>query len=98
MSEPDHEISKHEHATGGRYATSVHGVEAEMTYSRAGDHLIIIDHTDVPDQLRGLGLGQALVAKAVEDTRESGIKILPLCPFAAAQFRKNGKYHDILSR
>ncbi len=36
----------------GRYRLVVDGVEAEMTYSRAGDGLIIIDHTEVPTALR----------------------------------------------
>lgn len=40
----------------GRYAVEVDGHTAEMTYSRASPHLIIIDHTSVPDALRGRGL------------------------------------------
>jgi predicted GNAT family acetyltransferase len=28
---------------------------AEMTYSKAGEKIIIIDHTDVSDRLRGTG-------------------------------------------
>ncbi len=34
---------------------------AEMTYSKAGDSLIIIDHTEVSDALRGKGAGKQLV-------------------------------------
>ncbi len=98
MSEQDHEIASQQHATGGKYSVSVNGNEAELTFSRAGDHLIIIDHTDVPDPLRGLGLGQMLVRRAVDDARNQGIKVLPLCPFAASEFRKHAEYRDVLSR
>ena len=66
-----------------------------MTFSRAGDTMIIIDHTGVPDVLRGQGLGEALVARAVSDMREAGRKIMPLCPFAAAQFGRHPEWADV---
>ena len=68
-----------------------------MTFSRASDKLIIIDHTEVPDALRGQRIGDRLVARAVADAREKGFKIFPLCPFAAAQFRSTPEYRDVLS-
>ena len=40
----------------GRYHAIVEGHDAEMTYSRASPHLIIVDHTEVPDALRGKGV------------------------------------------
>ena len=82
----------------GRYAVSApEGGQAYMTYSRAGDTLMIIDHTEVPEALRGKGYGAALVERAVTDAREAGVKIVPLCPFAAAQFRRHTEWHDVLS-
>lgn len=70
---------------------------AEMTYSKAGDKLIIIDHTDVSDKLRGQGAGKLLVMKAVDYARTKGIKILPLCPFACSVFDKTPEIADVLS-
>ena len=67
-----------------------------MTFSRAGETLLIIDHTSVPDAYRGQNLGVALVARAVEDARRKGLKIMPLCPFAAAQFRRHPEWGDVL--
>ena len=69
---------------------------AEMTYSKAGDLFIIIDHTEVSDKLRGKGAGKQLVAKAVAYARAKGIKILPLCPFARAVFDKTPEYQDVM--
>jgi predicted GNAT family acetyltransferase len=85
-------------ASGGRWRVTVDGHEAEMTYSRASAALIIIDHTAVPDALRGRGVGQALVLRAVEDARQDGFRILPLCPFAKAQFERHPEWWDVLSR
>lgn len=97
MSESD-EIVREESGSKGRYVLRTDaGPEAELTYSRAGDALIILDHTGVPDELRGSGAGGRLVTRAVEDARRSGTKILPLCPFAAAQFSRHPDWADVLS-
>lgn len=90
------EITREDGASGGRYVASVDGHEAEMTYSNAGASLIIIDHTGVPDALRGKGVGEKLVLRAVEDARKDGKKIMPLCPFARAQIEKHKDWQDVL--
>ena len=67
---------------------------AEMTYVFAGDDKFIIDHTDVADSARGLGLGIKLVEHAVAYARENNLKILPLCPFARSVFNKHPEFSD----
>lgn len=69
---------------------------AEMTYIYAGEKKIIIDHTEVDDSLRGLGVGYQLVEAAVVFARENDLKIMPLCPFANAVFKKKSAYQDVL--
>ena len=91
-------ISRQDGCPGGAYRLTLRGHAAEMTYSRAGESLIIIDHTAVPEALRGRGIGEKLVARAVEDARAAGLKIIPLCPFAAEQFRRHPEFGDVLSR
>lgn len=68
---------------------------AEMTFSLAGGHRIIIDHTEVSDVLRGKGAGKQLVTAAVEWARETRKKILPLCPFARSVFEKVPAFQDV---
>jgi predicted GNAT family acetyltransferase len=83
--------------TKGRYVIAgPDGAEAEMTFTKVGQHQIIIDHTGVPDAFRGQGVGLRLVTRAVEDARAQGKKIIPLCPFAAAQFRRHPEWADVL--
>jgi predicted GNAT family acetyltransferase len=90
-------IELQESQSKGRYVLrSPTGDEAEMTYTRIGDHQIIIDHTEVPDSFRGQGAGLRLVSRAVDDARATGKKIIPLCPFAAAQFRRHPEWADVL--
>lgn len=69
---------------------------AEMTYSVAGKQLIIIDHTEVDEVLRGTGAGKKLLLAIVDKVREDGIKILPLCPFAKSVFDKDESIRDVL--
>lgn len=71
---------------------------ALMTFSKASDSLIIIDHTEVGPALKGTGAGKRLVAAAVEYARANGMKILPLCPFVKAVFDKTTEYQDVWSR
>jgi predicted GNAT family acetyltransferase len=94
----DGTVEREDGASKGRYRLVVDGVEAEMTYSRAGDGLIIIDHTEVPAVLRGRKVGERLVRQAIEDARRDGVAIIPLCPFAKAQIGRHPEWQDVLRR
>ncbi|MGV0879246.1 GNAT family N-acetyltransferase [Martelella sp. FLE1502] len=90
-------VQEEKTASGGRYYTVVDGHEAEMTYSRSSDRLIIIDHTGVPDALRGKGVGETLARHAVDEARKGGWKIIPLCPFfKALSVRNHNDWHDVI--
>lgn len=69
-----------------------------MTFSVAGDHHIIIDHTEVDSEFKGKGIGKQLLYKIVEMAREKDIKITPLCPYAHAQFKKLTDIQDVLKK
>ncbi len=93
------EIELEDRGSKGRYVLrGPGGAEAEMTFTKIGEHQIIIDHTEVPDAFRGQGIGLRLVERAVADARAAGKTIIPLCPFAAAQFRKHPEFQEVLSR
>lgn len=91
-------IEREEGPSKGRYVARLDGAEAEMTYSRAGETMIIIDHTEVPNAIRGRSVGRALVRRAVEDARAEGRSIVPLCPYAKAQISRNPEWQDVLKR
>ena len=91
-------ITQIEHGPKGAFVIKENNERlAEMTYSKAGDKLIIIDHTEVSDALRGKGAGKQLVRAAVEFARKQNLKILPLCPFAKAIFDKTPEFKDVLN-
>ena len=93
------EVELEDRGSKGRYLLrGPDGAVAEMTFTKSGEHQIIIDHTEVPDAFRGQGAGLRLVTRAVEDARTAGKKIIPLCPFANAQFRRHPEWADVLKQ
>ena len=90
-------ITREDRPSGGRYVAHVDGKpDAEMTFSKAGEKILIIDHTGVPDELGGMGVGKALVEYLVHDVRARGLKVVPLCPFTNATLRKRPEWQVIL--
>jgi predicted GNAT family acetyltransferase len=71
-------------------------VLAEMTYTMPSPEKMIIEHTEVSDELRGQNAGYQLVNTAVEYARTHQLKIIPLCPFAHSVFKKKAEYADVL--
>jgi predicted GNAT family acetyltransferase len=94
----DEKVEREDGASKGRYRLVIDGIEAEMTYSRAGKGLVIIDHTEVPAALRGRKVGERLVRQAIEDARRDGVTIVPLCPVAKAQIGRPPEWQDVLQR
>jgi len=91
------EITHKELENKGAFIAQSEGKKAgEMTYSKAGESLIIIDHTEVDSAFGGQGVGKKMVLAAVDFAREKNIKILPLCPFAKAAFEKDASIQDVL--
>lgn len=69
---------------------------AEMVYTMPSFDKMIIEHTEVSDELKGQNVGYQLVKTAVEYARHHHIKIIPLCPFAKKVFDKKPEFRDVL--
>jgi len=80
----------------GRYALAVDGSEAELTY-RLREGVMVIEHSFTPPDLRGQGLAGRLTARAARDARMEGLKISPVCAFAAAWFKEHPEERDLLA-
>lgn len=78
------------------YIGDVSNPKAQMTYVPTGEDKIIIDHTEVNDELRGQGAGKMMVEAAVKYARQNNKKIIPLCPFAKSVFDKTPEFQDVL--
>ncbi len=79
-----------------RYEMDVEGGVAFATY-RADDETVAINHTEVPPDLRGRGIGDQLVRGVLDVIRASGRKVVPRCGFVATYIRRHPEYHDLLA-
>lgn len=93
----EHDIRHDEHDAKGAFFIEKDGRRvAEMTYSRTNASMIIVDHTEVASSLGGQGVGRQLLDALVAWARSSGTRVMPLCPFAKAQFAKDASLRDVL--
>ena len=69
---------------------------AKMFYSMPSPDKMIIEHTEVNEELKGQNVGFQLVKTAVDYAREHHIKIIPLCPFANSVFKRKPEFADVL--
>lgn len=67
----------------------------EMVIAVSGEHLTVY-HTEVIPEAEGKGMAGKLLAAMTGYAREKGLKVIPLCPYVHAQFRRHpGDYADI---
>jgi uncharacterized protein len=69
---------------------------AELVYGKS-EGQIIIEHTEVADELKGQNIGYQLVHAAVEYARSQGLKVVPVCSFAQAIIEKKPEFRDVLA-
>jgi uncharacterized protein len=60
------------------------------------DETVVLPHTEIAQELRGLGLGAVLVRGALEDVRRSGRTVVPACWFVAEFIDAHPEYRDML--
>ncbi|MEB8127268.1 N-acetyltransferase [Staphylococcus succinus] len=69
--------------------------QAEITFQSQDDNQIDINHTGVPDELGGQGIGSSLVKSVVDYARDNDLKVVASCPFAKNVIEKNPEYQDV---
>ncbi|MGB3414394.1 MAG: GNAT family N-acetyltransferase [Microbacteriaceae bacterium] len=65
-------------------------IAGRAEYLTKGDARVFI-HTVIDPEYAGQGLAVKLVNKALKNTQDSGLRIVPVCPFVAAFLKRN---HD----
>ena len=84
-------------ARGYFYAVEDGAEIGRMTYTWAGEAKLIIDHTEVDPALKGKSVGKELLMALVHFVRENRVKVVPICPFASAMFRRMEDIRDVLA-
>ena len=79
-----------------RFELDADGHVAFSNYKRAGN-VITIQHTEVPKELGGRGIGSALARGVLEFARGQGLKVVPHCPFVKSYIDKHPEFADLLA-
>ena len=92
-------ITKEDSARHGRYVARIDGIDAEgeITFTHRGPGIISADHTGVPEAMNGKGVAKALLDYLLNDARENGFKIIPICPYVRGQYEKHPEWADLFT-
>jgi uncharacterized protein len=69
-----------------RFELQQNGETAFLLYSKTGGSIRLI-HTEVPEALRGQGVGSKLVGGVLRQAQQRELSIIPSCPFVAEYLR-----------
>jgi hypothetical protein len=69
----------------------------KIEYIKTGSK-IYLTHTEVPVQLQGKGIGNILVSEVLEDIKQTGLSLVPLCPFVAAYIKRHPEWNFLVSK
>lgn len=69
--------------------------EAYVSYQMDGS-VIEFQHTIVPEEEEGKGVGSALARHALEHAREKNLRVQPTCAFIRAYLERHEEYRDLV--
>ena len=78
-----------------RYEVAI-GDEVGVLDYRRKEGTIILVHTEVPEALRGRGIGTHLARHALDEARKAGLDVVVRCPFVTSWLKRHREYDDIV--
>jgi predicted GNAT family acetyltransferase len=86
-----------DNAAESRYEMAVGGKTAVLGYDRK-DGVLYLNHTEVPEELEGQGIGSTLVKHVLDKARADGEKVAPWCPFVRTYIDRHSEYQDLVAQ
>jgi predicted GNAT family acetyltransferase len=74
----------------------VDGYRSFIDYKQKGDKLYLI-HTEVAAELKGKGVAEALVEKALSYMETNGLKLVPLCVYIQQFLKRHPEWNRLLA-
>jgi predicted GNAT family acetyltransferase len=84
-----------DNAARSRFELVEDGRLAYADYRREGDRLVI-PYVEAEPALRGTGAAARLMEGVLAAARADGLKVVPICGYAAAYLRRHRQHHDLL--
>jgi predicted GNAT family acetyltransferase len=79
-----------------RYEILADGEAAGFVEYQLSPGEITFIHTEIDEAYEGKGIGSVLVRHVLEDARERGLAVLPLCPFVRGWITRHEDYLDLV--
>ena len=80
---------------GARYEVDEQGLTSDADYRLDGPRMYL-DYVFSPPALRGSGASGRLMSALSQDARDRGLKIKPICGYAAAWLRRSPEFRDLV--
>ncbi|HEY3765997.1 MAG TPA: GNAT family N-acetyltransferase [Gaiellales bacterium] len=84
-------------ADANRYELVLDGRRIGLLAYHRRKHRIALTHTEVTPACEGRGFGSRLAAAALDDAREQGLAVVPLCPFITGYIERHPEYRDLVA-
>ncbi len=78
-----------------QFQVEMEGYTAFLKYRDRPGRLVLV-HTEVPPELRGRGIADALAKGALDYARENNLKVTPLCPFVQKYLERHPEEKDLV--
>lgn len=86
-----------DNAERARYEVSVDGAPAGFAAYRLQGSTVVFTHTEVDNTHGGRGVGSELVGRALDDVRERGLRVRPLCPFVRSYIGRHPAHRELVT-
>src|SRR3954454_2304144 len=91
-------LSLNEKNHGGFYQMDGAEQLGEMVVGISGSNLTVY-HTKASTNAEGKGVAKKLLTAMVEHARKNNLKVIPICPYVHAQFRRHpDEYVDVWNK
>lgn len=81
-----------------RFELRLAGTRVGRSYYRSEPGRRVFTHTEIEPEYQGQGLSSPLIAAALADTRDAGLRVVPQCPAIASYLAKHPEFDDIVDR
>ncbi|MEU6780547.1 GNAT family N-acetyltransferase [Nonomuraea angiospora] len=85
-----------DNSTESRFEVLVDGKVAGFADYRLLPTKIVFTHTEVLPAYEGQGLASRLVAFALQSSADTGLRVVPLCPYVAKYIKRHPEFQHLV--
>ncbi|MGI5286879.1 GNAT family N-acetyltransferase [Nonomuraea polychroma] len=85
-----------DNSTESRFEVLVDGKVAGFADYRLLPSKIVFTHTEVLPEFEGQGLASKLVGHALQASADTGLRVVPLCPYVRKYIERHAEFQDLV--